>query len=204
MAIISYDRSTWRGALSKLAEHAYPAERWRGRWGTLFLFGCLQLAMGAVSMIVPELTSFTAALFFGTTLLVLGVLQFAGALADRHVTGDWLRILSGLLYMCVGLLMALFPLLGALTLVALVAVAFIVEGALLAGSAVWLKPPPNWKLQMWGGLAGSAIGVMLLSGWPLAGVSALGVMLGINLLFSGLVHCALALGVRATDRRARG
>jgi uncharacterized membrane protein HdeD (DUF308 family) len=196
-------RSTWTGAFARQAKQAYPDEYRRGRWPVLLIVGLLQVAAGFFAMLMPRLASVTAAVIFGAALMLLSFAQIAHGLTDRALPGYSLRILSGLLYMAVGALMVLYPVPGAFTLTIFVALAFIIEGALRAGFAIWLRPPPRWGLQTVSGLIGLTIGVTLLVGWPVAGVWVLGVLLGVNLLISGSVYCAIAFAVRASRRQQR-
>jgi len=197
------ERPTWIGYFSKLTSEAFPAEYRRSRWPLLLIVGLLQIIAGFFAMLMPRLASATAAIAFGAALMLLSIVQITHGFADRDLPGYGLRILSGLLYLVVGALMVLYPVAGALTLTIFLALAFVVEGALRAGFAIWLRPPPRWGLQMVSGLLGLLIGVTLLVGWPVAGVSVLGFLLGVNLLISGSVYCAIALAVRASGNPQR-
>jgi uncharacterized membrane protein HdeD (DUF308 family) len=195
-------RSTWLGAFRTPIVDAETGARLQRPWRVLLLFGALQLAAGVLAMVMPQLASVAAAVFVGAVLVLLSIFQIANGISDRGLPGYGLRILSGILYLGVGVVMVLYPRLGVLTLIVLVAVAFIVEGALRAVMAAWLRPVEHWWLQLVGGVLGFAIGVMLLAGWPVTGFRALGILLGANLMLSGSIYCALSLHARAAARDA--
>ena len=55
----------------------------------------------------------------------------------------------------------------------------------------------HWGWLFAGGVAGIVLGVMLLVGWPVTAIWGIGVLLGINLIFTGAMNCSLALSSKA-------
>jgi uncharacterized membrane protein HdeD (DUF308 family) len=71
-----------------------------------------------------------------------------------------------------------------------------------------VRPLAGWGWLIAGGLGSMVVGVILLIGWPATALWVTGLLLGINLVFTGSMHIVLALasrtGVRSsTDRYAR-
>jgi uncharacterized membrane protein HdeD (DUF308 family) len=166
-------------------------------WGALLVLGIAQLLCGALALAVPVAASLAAVVIFGAVLVVSGIFQGVHAFTVRTWQGAALQALSGLLYTVAGLLALVFPLTGALTLTIVVAVLLVLDGITRCVLAYRLRPWDGWGWFLAAGIASMAVGILLLLGWPLTGLVALGVLLGVNLLFSGVTLCALAITFRA-------
>ena len=103
--------------------------------------------------------------------------------------------LSGVLYAIGGILVVVYPLGGALTLAVLIAIVLIAEGALrvVFGRVVKLD---GWGWLIFGGFGSIVVGVILLIGWPVTALWVTGLLLGINLIITGVINATLALASR--------
>jgi uncharacterized membrane protein HdeD (DUF308 family) len=99
-------------------------------------------------------------------------------------------------------LVLLFPLGGALTLAVVIATLLIGDGVLRALVASTLRPQEGWGWWLAAGIASVLLGVTLFMGWPATAIWAIGLLLGINLMFSGATNAALAIASRSSGRRA--
>jgi uncharacterized membrane protein HdeD (DUF308 family) len=167
------------------------------RWGWLLALGLVQIISGAFALIIPVAASVAAAIVFGAVLLVSGVSQIVHAFSVRRWKGTVLHALGGLLYVAAGAFVLFFPVAGVLTLSVIVGTLLIADGVVRSMLAYRLKPADGWGWFLAGGMASTALGVLLLVGWPFAGFWAIGILLGAFLLFSGLSNCVLAFSFRA-------
>jgi uncharacterized membrane protein HdeD (DUF308 family) len=179
------------------------------RWWGLLLLGIVQVIGGVFAIAVPVAASLAAALVFGAVLLVLGVLQAVHAISVRKSKKVvLLQLLGGLLYVATGALVLWFPVSGAISLTILVGAMLIADGVIRCALAYRFKPVKGWGWFLCAGVASAAVGILLLIGWPLTGLWALGLLLGINLLFIGMTNSALAVAFRTSvareSRRASG
>jgi uncharacterized membrane protein HdeD (DUF308 family) len=173
------------------------------RWGWLLVLGIVQVVCGALALTIPVAASLAAAIVAGVLLLVSGVFQLLHAFSIRRSRGMLLPALGGVLYVIAGALLLIFPVMGALTLTIVVAALLIADGVVRSILARRLTPMPGRGWLLAGGIASVAVGILLLIGWPLTGLWALGILLGVNLIFSGATHSALAMAFRSRDKRAR-
>jgi uncharacterized membrane protein HdeD (DUF308 family) len=167
------------------------------RWGWLLFFGVVQIVGGVLAIAVPAAASIAAAIIFGAVILVAGAFQLAHAFSVRKWSGVALQALGGLLYIAAGIVVLLFPVAGALTLAVVVAVLLIADGVvrIMLSSRLDRQEGRGWLIAA--GVASALLGILLLIGWPLTGIWAIGILLGVNLLFSGAANCALAIGFRS-------
>jgi uncharacterized membrane protein HdeD (DUF308 family) len=184
--------------ISERVSSELPVRTLGQAWGWLLAFGMVQIIAGAFAIAVPVIASLAAVIVFGAALLMSAVFHLIHAFKVKKWPGSALYILGGLLYLAGALLVMLFPLGGAMTLTILIATVLIGEGVLRIFLANSVKPRTGWVWLLIGGIASVTIGVMLLTGWPGTALWALGLLLGVNLIFNGATNCALAMTTRKT------
>ena len=75
----------------------------------------------------------------------------------------------------------------------LVGILFIADGTLRVAFGMSARPVIGWGWLVAGGIGSLFVGVILLLGWPATALWATGLLLGINLIFTGLTRITLAL-----------
>jgi uncharacterized membrane protein HdeD (DUF308 family) len=100
------------------------------RWGWLAASGLLSMAAGVVAFVWPGITALAAVLLVAAWAIVTGIMEiaFAVALPDT-LAHSWLAGLAGALSVVFGLLLAVWPRAGAVTLTWLVGIYAIIYGA---------------------------------------------------------------------------
>jgi uncharacterized membrane protein HdeD (DUF308 family) len=169
----------------------------RHNWGWLLALGVLQILLGATAIGVPILATVATALFVGWLFLAAGVAQVVHAFRGRGNKGFLLHLLSGLLYLAAGGLIVLYPMSGAFTLTAILAAFLLVEGGVRVWLGLQLRPADGWGWVLVSGVLGVFAGAMIWSQLPNSAVWALGTLVGINFLFSGVSLVSLALRTRS-------
>jgi uncharacterized membrane protein HdeD (DUF308 family) len=170
----------------------------RRHWG-LFLFeGIVLVALGILAVLAPVIASVAAAAFFGWLLLVSGLVGLFSTLRARNAPGFWWSLLSALLAMVAGALLLGWPVQGALSLIAVLIAFLFLEGVL---SILYAFEHRGGLSGRWGWLLASGVVDVVLAGLLFAGLPgtalwALGLLLGINLLFGGWALIFMALHAR--------
>jgi uncharacterized membrane protein HdeD (DUF308 family) len=162
-------------------------------WGWLLALGVVEIIAGCIATAVPVIASLAATAVFGAVLLVTAILQLVHAFQVRAWPRSAWYGLSGLFYAVAGLLVVASPLGGALTLAVLMGILFIAEGTLRVAFGMSARPVIGWGWLVAGGIGSLFVGVILLLGWPATALWATGLLLGINLIFTGLTRITLAL-----------
>jgi uncharacterized membrane protein HdeD (DUF308 family) len=129
------------------------AARSHERWGSLLLEGVAGLVAALVTMVWPAITAISLLYVIAAWALVTGVLEIAAAVRLRkHVSGEWMLALSGVLSLAFGVLIVLFPLAGALAITLWVGAYCVIFGAVLVALGFRLR---NWS----GAVAGPSLAV---------------------------------------------
>jgi uncharacterized membrane protein HdeD (DUF308 family) len=156
------------------------------RRGWLLALGIVQIIAGWIAIAIPVVASFAAVAIF----------QLIHAFRVRTWPRSAWYGLSGVFYGVAGMLVAIYPLGGALALAVMIATLLIADGALRMGFAMSVRPLPGWGWLVAGGVCSIAVGVFLLLGWPATALWATGLLLGINLIFTGSMNTVIALVAR--------
>ncbi|HEU4643641.1 MAG TPA: HdeD family acid-resistance protein [Gemmatimonadaceae bacterium] len=110
------------------------------RWWVLLLEGLAGIAAGVLTVFWPGITALALLYVIAAWALVTGVLEVVAAIRLRRViTGEWLLALAGIASVVLGVLLVLFPGVGALAVVLWIGAYAIVAGALLVALGLRLR-----------------------------------------------------------------
>lgn len=173
------------------------------KWGWFLALGIVLILAGLAAIAFPFLSSIAAKVVLGWLFLIGGVVMIVHAFQAPGWGGFLWEVLIGLLYVLVGGYLAFFPLAGLLTLTIVIAALFIAEGIFESIMAFRVRPHEGWVWLLLSGIAALAVGVIIAMGLPESAIWALGLLVGINLLFSGWSYVFLALAGRRAHEEAR-
>ena len=173
------------------------------KWWALALLGLCALIFGILALTWPGITVIVLAIIFGAFVLVSGIFSLVAAVGPMEAGQRVLLILLGLLGIVVGAIVLLWPGIGDLILLLLIALWALVAGVLQLIAAFRQKgrASEKWLLGLTGALA-VILGVLLLS-FPMAGVLALILIIGIFAILIGISLFVLAFTVRSKQKRTQ-
>jgi uncharacterized membrane protein HdeD (DUF308 family) len=177
------------------------AQSIREHWVLFLIEGIVLVVLGILAILVPPLATITFTLFLGWLFLISGIMGLITTFWARHSPGFWWSLLSAVLAIAAGIVLLIEPLRGAITLTLLLIVFFIIEGVLSIMYAFEHKKELSGR---WGWMLASGIIDLILAGIILIGLPgtaawALGLLVGINMLFGGSALIAMALHARTPD-----
>ncbi|HTT12195.1 MAG TPA: HdeD family acid-resistance protein [Burkholderiaceae bacterium] len=101
-------------------------------FGWLIVVGLLGIAAGVVTFLWPGITAMVLLMLIAAWAFAMGIFQIAAAIRLRKVIeGEWMLLLSGVLSVAFGVLMAIYPGAGALAMLWQIAAFALVFGTLL-------------------------------------------------------------------------
>jgi uncharacterized membrane protein HdeD (DUF308 family) len=179
-------------------EHAeHVGDQIAGHRGWFVFLGVLLVVAGAAAIAFPVLSSFAVGVWAAIAFAIAGVAQVIHAFAARSWGGFLWDLLVGLLYVVAGLVMWFNPIAGVVTLAVFLAAVLVVDGVFRAILAFQIRPQAGWVWLLIGGILSVVLGVMIWQQLPSSALWVLGLLLGINLIFSGVSFLMLALSRHA-------
>src|SRR3954454_4949221 len=170
----------------------------REHWKAFLIEGILLVILGLAAMILPPLASLAVTILLGWMFLISGIAGLALTFWARRMPGFWWSLLSAALALIAGIVLLAQPVQGTLTLTIVVGAYFLAEGV---ATIMYALEHRNELSARWGWLLTAGIMDILVVGFIIAGLPgsalwALGVLVGINMLFGGATMIAMALAAR--------
>jgi uncharacterized membrane protein HdeD (DUF308 family) len=167
----------------------------RRSWGWYMALGIVLMLVGAYAIYAGEAATIASVLVLGSVLLIAGVAQLIGALMARGAGHVILALLVGVLDIVVGLMLLQHPQIGALSITLLLAALWVFSGVYRFITALWLQFPQYGWMALYGTLS-FILGMLLWIQWPISATWFIGFVVGLNVVFAGVVWCAIALRLR--------
>jgi uncharacterized membrane protein HdeD (DUF308 family) len=164
-------------------------------WGWFLAFGVVLLLLGVTAIVRSVTSTVVSMVFFGWLLVFAGLIEFVDAFMVGNWAGFFLHLLIAILFMVTGVLMLVRPVISAEAATFLMSMFFLVGGLYQFVYALWTHLP-GWGWHALNGVVASILGFLLLAQWPVSGLYAIGLFVGIDLIFYGWSWIALALDLR--------
>ncbi len=172
------------------------SEQLARKWKFFFLLGITLGILGLGGIIFSVSMTLTTMIFFGVLLLVAGLsLMFTGIKGE---TSLWMskkaQILLGLAYLLLALIFLLDPFGAAMGLTLLVAfwLGIIGVGRILQYFQM-KKTHAAIRSRLFQGVLNLLLGLILVFSWPISGLWAIGIFVGVELLVQGNLLVAFSL-----------
>jgi uncharacterized membrane protein HdeD (DUF308 family) len=169
-------------------------------WMVFLVQGLVMTALGLFAAVAPKIVTLAVDLYTGWLFLLSGAIGIITLLTMKNASGFMWMLAGSALAMVVGILLILGPAAGILSLTLLLTAYFIAEGFVQIMTAFkdWSAGTSMWIWLLWSGIVDLVLAAIILAGWPGSAAWTLGLLVGINLLMSGLALVMTALGCRST------
>ena len=161
--------------------------------GQTKMIGFLLVILGILALASPIVAAASVGIIVAVSLIIAGVAQLFQAFgSDRKIAG----IIVGLLTIVAGRYMWSAPGLAIATLTLFIAVFLIITGIVEALMSFQLKGQSGWTSGLWAGVLSVLLGLALWTGFPVSGLLAIGILVGLRLLFAGLTCIMVGSAVK--------
>jgi uncharacterized membrane protein HdeD (DUF308 family) len=176
------------------------ATHWR-----LFLFqGVVMIVLGVLAVAVPMAATLAIELLVGWLFLISGIVGLIALFSVHDAPAFLWGLVTAALSVAAGVVLIWNPVAGALSLTLVLVGLFIAEGVFQIATSVGYRHvmAASWGWLLVSGISDLVLAAVIILGWPISAIWALGLLVGINLLTSGwaLVMAAFA-GRRAAAHR---
>jgi uncharacterized membrane protein HdeD (DUF308 family) len=162
------------------------------------VWGVLLIVLGMAAVGSPFLAAVAVNVAIAWLIVLAGAIHVI--LAFRaHGAGSMIwRLLVGVAYVCFGVYLILHPVLAVASLTLLLASLFLIEGVL--NIILFAKMRSMWLLI--DGIITILLGLMIYMQWPSSSGWAIGTLVGISMIFSGVARVVMSLAARKAAQTA--
>jgi uncharacterized membrane protein HdeD (DUF308 family) len=167
-------------------------------WRMFLIEGIVLLVLGAAAIIVPPLGGIATTIVLGWLFLVGGIVGLLSTFGSRQAPGFGWSLLSAILAVIAGAVLLWNPLAGLVTLTYVLIAYFVAEGIFTIALAIAHRRElmGRWEWMLFNGIVDLVLAVIIVSGLPGTIAWALGLLVGIDLVFGGAALIAMALAAR--------
>src|SRR5215475_3005902 len=167
-------------------------------WRAFLFEGILLVILGIAAMLVPAFASLAVTIFLGWMFLISGIGGLIVTWWARHMPGFWWSLISAALAVLAGGILLARPVQGVLTLTIVVGAFFLAEGVATIMYALEHRRELSgrWSWLLVAGILDLLVSFIIIAGLPGSAEWALGLLVGINLLFGGASLIGMALAAR--------
>jgi len=167
-------------------------------WKLYLAEGIVLLVLGCIAVVIPPVATLAVTILFGWLFLISGVMGLVTTFMMRHAPGFWWSLISAALGVLVGGLLLSRPVSGAFSLTLVLIAFFVIEGIVSILFALEHKRELSgrWGWMLMSGIVDLVLSVMIFAGLPSTAAWAIGLLVGINMMFGGLALIGMALHAR--------
>jgi uncharacterized membrane protein HdeD (DUF308 family) len=166
-------------------------------WKLFLAQGIVMMVLGFLAVVVPILATLAVEIFVGWLFFVAGLFRAVWVWRSRQTPGFAWSFLAAVLAIVLGVILIVRPLAGILTLTMLLVAFFVIEGiASIVGAIEHRQHLRSWGWVLFSGIIDLLLAYFIWAGWPSSASWAIGLLVGINMLFLGLSLVMTALAAR--------
>jgi len=168
------------------------------------LWGVLLICLGVLAVGSPMLAAVAVNIFVAWLIVMAGVVHLIVAFHTREAGSIVWRLLVGLAYIFFGGYLISRPALGVATLTLVLASLFLVEGIFDIVQYFRVRSTMRATWILLDGIVTLLLGLLIYAHWPSSSAWAIGTLVGVSLIFSGVTRVMVSLAVRRLTGAAPG
>ena len=167
-------------------------------WVMFLVEGIILLGLGFLAILIPPLATLGVTILFGWLFLISGVMGLIATFYARQAPGFWWSLISAVLGIGAGLVLLVSPGSGAISLTLILVVFFVIEGVASVMYALDHRKQlsSSWAWMLMSGIIDLILAAMVFAGLPGSAAWAIGLLVGINMIFGGSALVAMVLHAR--------
>ena len=170
----------------------------KDHWGMFLAEGLVLVVLGILAVAIPPIATLAVTIFLGWLFLVSGVMGLIATFWARQAPGYLWSLVSAVLAIVAGGLLIGWPIGGVLSLTLVLITFFVIEGGVTIMYAIDHRRELSgrWEWMVASGVIDIVLAGLILAGLPGTAAWALGLLVGINMIFGGIALIAMALHAR--------
>lgn len=158
-------------------------------------YGIIVMILGMIAIASPDVAALSVNVMIALLLIAAGITKTLFAFKAGSFGKGALQFLFGGLTIIYGIAFIAFPMYGLASLTLLLISYFLFDGGFTVITALRMKPVKGWGFMLINGIVTILLGLIIANSWPESDALAIGLLVGIRLLMSGLAMLMLGLAV---------
>lgn len=169
----------------------------------LLVVGVIFALLGFGAIVAPAVAGGAVVYIIGSLLVFTGTLQIFAGLKEGAFKRKVLQLSQGSIMGVAGIAVLAHPFYGLAALSLVLAIFFLIDGIWKIAASFSYRPASGWLALLASGLIAVILGAMIWSQWPVSGLWAVGILVGVDLLSTGLALILLAITWKHATRTVR-
>jgi uncharacterized membrane protein HdeD (DUF308 family) len=171
-------------------------------WKLFLAQGIVMMVLGVLAVALPNIATLAIEIFVGWLFFIGGIFRAVSVWHSRQAPGFAWALLTAVLSIVLGLILVFRPMAGVLTLTMVLVAFFVIEGiASIIGAIEHRQHLRSWGWVLFSGIVDLLLAYLIWQGWPSSASWAIGLLVGVNMLFLGLSLVMTALAARLMGSR---
>ena len=179
------------------ADTKYVTTALKENAGATVAIGVALAIFGILAIMAPLFAGTAVTILVGVLMIAAGITRGVFAFRAQTFGKGALAFLLGAIIALAGVLVLARPLVGLASLTVVLAAFFFADGLAEAMYAFQLRPVKGWGWLLFSGITSGLLGFLIMYQWPVSGVWAIGVLVGVRLIFTGWSVIALGSFARS-------
>ena len=170
----------------------------QAHWGLFLAEGIILVILGVAAIAVPLIATLAFTIIIGWIFLISGIVGLITTFWARGAPGFWWALISAIIAIAAGVVLLLWPISGSISLTLVLIAFFVVEGIASIMYAIEHRSQlrSQWLWMLVSGIIDLILAGIIFAGLPGTAFWALGLLVGINMVFGGAALIAMALAAR--------
>jgi uncharacterized membrane protein HdeD (DUF308 family) len=164
--------------------------------GVSTTLGVLLIVIGVIAVVAPLFAGVVLSVVLGLVVLAGGLAHLLYAWSERGAGAVLWQIVIGLVYLIAGASLLFHPVASIAGLTLVLAIYIAVEGVIELGLFFRVKHVPGTTWFLIDGIISLLLAGLIFAHWPWSSAWALGTLVGISLIMSGIARLTLPAGRR--------
>jgi uncharacterized membrane protein HdeD (DUF308 family) len=164
------------------------------------VWGVLLIVLGMLAVASPLIAAVAVNVVIAWLIVLAGVVHLIVAFHTREAGRFVWRLLVGLAYVASGVYLIARPAVGVASLTLLLASLFLVEGILNIAMFFQARSVQGSGWVLFDGLITLLLGLMIGLQWPSSSAWAIGTLVGVSMIISGIARVMVSLAIRKAGR----
>ena len=156
----------------------------------------LMILSGALAMVLPPIAGLAVTVMFGWLLIFTGALHLAFAWRGRGAGTVLGELAVAALYGAIGVYILARPVAGLASLTLAIAAYLVAKGVFEGAIAFKLRPLPGTGWLLFDAILTVVVAALIASAWPASAAWAVGLLVGIAMISSGVARLMASVAVR--------